>query len=183
MPRKSSSGKVNALCQLAPSWQQLPKWEKAKTLECVCGRRRREWLEVIEKTATARSLGKSKENCWFSYQTKMPALAQKNHHRRRFAIYRRHSIQWDCMQIHIDRHTNKHTYIYIYIVWYIYILVLAICLCAFDAQHKLTLQTFCGLKSAASGTLSMASKCAMPALPLPLSQACLRCGKYSIKQL
>lgn len=65
---------------------------------------------------------------------------------------------------------NTHTHIYIYIEYracslYIYILIPRIFLCAFDAQHKLTLQTFCGLKSAASGTLSMASECNTPHPP------------------
>lgn len=140
---------------------------------CVCVQKRREAgnLKWLRKLPLLAGWANQRKNCWFSYQTKMPALAQKNHHRRRFAIYRRHSIQWDCMQIRTE-HTHTHTHIYLYRVQsmlsiYIYILVPRIFLCAFDAQHKLTLQTFCGLKSAASGTLSMASECnTLPPPPL-----------------
>lgn len=110
------------------------------------------------------SLGKSKENCWFSYQRKMPALAQKK------SSSSLSSLSTDGTQLNETACKYVQIRIYTYISLYIerantlYIQTLeppsncnvyAIFLCAFDAKHKLTLQTFCGLKSVASGTLSM----------------------------
>lgn len=143
------------------------KWEKAKRLRSVCETQGKWWEGVpsrrLRKLPVLAGQIKGKLLIFISEKnagvgTKKIIIVVV------VAIYRRHSIEWDCMQIRTD------TYIYIYIPIYIerantlYIQTLeppsncnvyAIYLCAFDAKHKLTLQTFCGLKSAASGTLSM----------------------------
>lgn len=171
--RKSSSGKVNALWQLGQVVNSCPKWAKESKLKrlsvCVCAKEKRSReLEVIEKTATARWLGKSKEKLLIFISDKNAGVGTK---KSSSASLRYLQTALNSMRLHANTYrTHTHTYIYLYRVQsvlsiYIYILIPRIFLCAFDAQHKLTLQTFCGLKSAASGNLSMASECNTPHPP------------------